>query len=198
MCIRDRDVYVLGHWLLRSVQCLVACAELHRQYKVERPSSQAVSYTHLDVYKRQMLSRTAEQVESTGPHMVLIAEKSNEHTRGMEHPMTVFATRAEALTWAEDRILEQFGDPDCMPDNVHSTRSELLSTLAEDDVRQIRSHTEAVEWDAGTTLLRTGQKFSGVYMVTSGSVEVSRRSPQGDRVELEVIGPCLLYTSRCV
>lgn len=140
-----------------------------------------------------MLSRTAEQVESTGHHMVLIAEKSNEHTRGMEHPMTVFATRAEALTWAEDRILEQFGDPDCMPDNVHSTRSELLSTLAEDDVRQIRSHTEAVEWDAGATLLRTGQKFSGVYMVTSGSVEVSRRSPQGDRVELEVIGPGMSF-----
>ena len=39
--IPRQDVYVLGHWLLRAVQCLVACAELHRQYKVERPSSHA-------------------------------------------------------------------------------------------------------------------------------------------------------------
>ncbi|CAL8896613.1 hypothetical protein KVA01_09840 [Kocuria varians] len=35
------DVYVLGQWLLRAVQCLVACAEFHRQYKLERPGAQA-------------------------------------------------------------------------------------------------------------------------------------------------------------
>lgn len=39
--IPRQDVYVLGHWLLRAVQSLVACAEFHRQYKVERPSSHA-------------------------------------------------------------------------------------------------------------------------------------------------------------
>ena len=39
--IPRQDLYVLGRWLLRAVQCLVACAELHRQYRVERPSSHA-------------------------------------------------------------------------------------------------------------------------------------------------------------
>ncbi|MDT0120464.1 glutaminase A [Kocuria marina subsp. indica] len=140
-----------------------------------------------------MLSRTAEQIEKTGHHMVLVAEKSGENTRNLEHPLTVFATRAEALTWAEDQILERFGGPGCTPDKVHSTRSELLSTLGEEDVERIRSRTESVDWKAGTTVLRTGQKFNGVYMVTSGNVEVSRRSPQGDRVELEVIGPGMSF-----
>ena len=74
-----------------------------------------------------------------------------------------------------------------------STRSELLSTMDEEDVRRIRAHTEPVSWDAGATVLRAGQKFNGVFMVTSGRVEVSRRSPQGDRVELEIIGPGMSF-----
>ncbi|RKQ33649.1 hypothetical protein [Kocuria tytonis] len=39
--IPRQDVYVLGHWLLKAVQSLVACAEFHRQYRVERPSPHA-------------------------------------------------------------------------------------------------------------------------------------------------------------
>lgn len=140
-----------------------------------------------------MLGRAAEQVENTGHHVVLIAEKGNEHAGHLEHPMPVFTTRAEALTWAEDRILEEFGGGECTPDKVASTRSELLSTMDEEDVRRIRAHTEPVSWDAGATVLRAGQKFNGVFMVTSGRVEVSRRSPQGDRVELEIIGPGMSF-----
>ncbi|MDO4919229.1 hypothetical protein [Kocuria sp.] len=39
--IPRQDLYILGHWLLRAVQALVGCAELHRQHRVERPSSHA-------------------------------------------------------------------------------------------------------------------------------------------------------------
>lgn len=140
-----------------------------------------------------LLARTAEQMANVGRRLVLIAEKGSEHTKGLERPMTVFATRAEALTWAEERLLDEFGTEECMPDRVHTTRSELLSDFSEQDVREIRSLTERVAWPAGTTVLRAGQRFDGIYMVISGTVEVTRRSPHGDRVELEVVGPGMSF-----
>ena len=39
--IPRQDVYILGQWLLRAVQCLVASAETHQLYKLERPTSHA-------------------------------------------------------------------------------------------------------------------------------------------------------------
>ena len=39
--IPRQDVYILGQWLLRAAQCLVASAETHQLYKLERPSSHA-------------------------------------------------------------------------------------------------------------------------------------------------------------
>lgn len=140
-------------------------------------------------YVMPLLGRTSEQLENAQRHLAIIAEKGSEHTQDLDHPVTVFPTRAEALTWAEDRILEKFGGPECMPDKVHSTDSDLLSSLSDDDVAEIRSKTTRVEWPAGTTVLRAGQRFEGVYMVVSGNVEITRRSPTGERVELEVLGP---------
>lgn len=140
-----------------------------------------------------LLARTAEQMENVSRRLVLIAEKGSEHTKGLERPMTVFATRAEALTWVEDRLLDEFGTEECMPDRVHTTRSELLSDFSEQDVHEIRSLTEQVSWPAGTTVTRAGQRFNGIYMVISGNVEVTRRAPNGDRVELEVVGPGMSF-----
>lgn len=39
--IPRQDVYILGQWLLRAVQCLVASAETHQLYQLERPTSHA-------------------------------------------------------------------------------------------------------------------------------------------------------------
>lgn len=140
-------------------------------------------------YVMPLLGRTSEQLENAQRHLAIIAEKGSEHTQDLDHPVTVFPTRAEALTWAEDEILEKFGGPECMPDKVRSTDSDLLISLSDEDVEEIRSKTTRVEWPAGTTVLRAGQRFEGVYMVVSGNVEITRRSPTGERVELEVLGP---------
>ena len=39
--IPRQDLYILGQWLLKSVEALVACAETQQLYKIERPTSYA-------------------------------------------------------------------------------------------------------------------------------------------------------------
>ncbi|WHF24436.1 hypothetical protein QJS66_09845 [Kocuria rhizophila] len=106
----------------------------------------------------------------------------------MEHPRHGFATRAEALTWAEDRILEQFGTPTGTPDNVHSTRSELLSTLAEDDAPPVPLPHQAGAVDAGTTLLRTGQLQRRVHGDLLAAWRLAPLSPGDPRRGAQAIG----------
>ena len=55
--IPRQDLYILGHWLLRAVQGLVGCAELHRQYRVERPSSHATEQLAVIQHMAHMTSK---------------------------------------------------------------------------------------------------------------------------------------------
>lgn len=162
-----------------------------------REAAQHAQYVLVDIrqvddmgrYVVPMLSRVGEQVEAVGGVVALIAEKGDEHTQGLERPMIVFSTRAEAITWAEELLLDRFGDAACQPQMVRGSHGELLSDLSPEDRVSLNSLQRTVQWPAGTTVVRAGQRFTGLYAITSGTVEVSRRSPDGERVELEVLGP---------
>ena len=63
MCIRDRTIYVenfvtTAKVLVEEGFLPVSQYSFAKKKKEENPENEAVSYTHLDVYKRQMLCHT--------------------------------------------------------------------------------------------------------------------------------------------
>ena len=62
--IPRQDLYILGHWLLRAVQGVVGCAELHRLYRVERPSSQATEQLAVIQHMAHMTSKAMGRLTS--------------------------------------------------------------------------------------------------------------------------------------
>ncbi|WP_257879561.1 Crp/Fnr family transcriptional regulator [Kocuria flava] len=53
----------------------------------------------------------------------------------------------------------------------------------------MRARTAERTWSAGENILRAGQRFAGIHLVVSGDVSMSLRTPAGERVELQILGP---------
>ena len=137
-----------------------------------------------------LLARTQEELNEAGRTVVVVATDQDlaRSLRG-DSPLEVFPSRAAAVKWVEDALLEEHGGPECSPSRVPPEESELFSRLDPDDVRALRARSVERSWNAGENILRAGQKFAGIHLIVSGHVSMSMRSPSGERVELEVMGP---------
>ncbi|MFE7629005.1 glutaminase A [Kocuria sp. NPDC057446] len=145
-------------------------------------------------YAMPLLAKTRAELHAAGRTVVAVA--SDPGFAGPfkgEPPLEVFPSRAAAIKWVEDRLLEEHGGPECTPSRVKPVESELLSRLDPEDARTLRARTVERTWAAGENILRTGQNFAGIHLIVSGSVSMSLRTPTGERVELQVLGPGMSF-----
>ena len=74
---------------------------------------------------------------------------------------------------------------------THSTLSELAFTqgLDPDQLDRIAEIATPVEWDAGTTVFREGDRDSVLYVVEEGAVAIEITVPGRGRVIILTVGP---------
>ncbi|MEF3120934.1 glutaminase A [Kocuria flava] len=141
-------------------------------------------------YALPLLARTRAELHEAGRTVVVVAtDEDLVGTFGGRPPLEVFPSRAAAIKWVEDRLLEEHGGPECTPARVKPAESELLSRLSPEDAAAVRARTAERTWSAGENILRAGQRFAGIHLVVSGDVSMSLRTPAGERVELQILGP---------
>nr|WP_306438970.1 cyclic nucleotide-binding domain-containing protein [Kocuria sediminis] len=141
-----------------------------------------------------MLARTRQELHAAGRTVVVVAGNPDfgRSFRG-DPPLEVFPSRAAAIKWVEDALLEEHGGPECTPSRVKPVESELLSRLEPEDARALRARTVERTWAAGENILRAGQNFAGIHLIVTGDVSMSLRTPSGERVELQVLGPGMSF-----
>jgi glutaminase len=145
-------------------------------------------------YAMPLLAKTRAELQAAGRTVVAVAtDPGFAGSFGGEPPLEVFPSRAAAIKWVEDRLLEEHGGPECTPSRVKPVESELFSRLDPEDARDLRARTVERTWAAGENILRTGQNFAGIHLIVSGSVSMSLRTPTGERIELQVLGPGMSF-----
>ena len=69
------------------------------------------------------------------------------------------------------------------------SRSPLFEMLSNQELEQIANLTHKRSFRAGETVFEEGELGSGLFVITSGEVEVFRRGPDGENRAIATIGP---------
>lgn len=85
----------------------------------------------------------------------------------------LFATRNDAVEWAEEHLIEAHGGPRLVPDAVSVPDFPALAPLPPEDIATLEAHMEPRTIEDGGVIRRVGQKFGGVYFILSGKVATS-------------------------
>ena len=91
------------------------------------------------------------------------------------------------VQWCEDRVLEEAGaavtaDPPPLED-------QLRASLGSVDPRLVLPYLEAIEVEAGETVMRQDEPSDGLYFLESGRLTVQLESPEGGKMRLRTMGP---------
>ncbi|WP_101652226.1 glutaminase A [Brevibacterium ihuae] len=129
------------------------------------------------------LSRMARALDESGIALGLVDpdDRLAELMVPVEMDVEIFGSRNEALTWAENRILEEYGDADCFPDE-EADRPTLIGSIDPEFREKIAEHLVDEEYAAGDVIRRIGQKFDGIRFITSGTVHTLSPADRGREV----------------
>lgn len=84
--------------------------------------------------------------------------------------LAIHASRTHAIQWAEDRIIDHYGGPECRPAEHNLAGSQLAEHLTDSDVAQLRGRVSRHHAPAGAVVLAPGQEFAGIHFILSGRV----------------------------
>lgn len=65
----------------------------------------------------------------------------------------------------------------------------VFPDLAGPELESLAERAEKVSFDAGDTIVAEGDPADRFYVIASGEVSITRRSPEGDEIELATLGP---------
>lgn len=91
------------------------------------------------------------------------------------------------VQWCEDRLLEEAGAPSAAA--PPSLEDQLRASLGSVDPSRLLPYLEAIEVDAGQTVMRQDEPSDGLYFLESGRLTVQLESPEGGRMRLRTMGP---------
>jgi SulP family sulfate permease len=91
------------------------------------------------------------------------------------------------VQWCEDRLLEEAGAPSSAA--PPPLEEQLRASLGSVDPSRLLPYLEAIEVDAGQTVMRQGEPSEGLYFLESGRLTVQLESPEGGRMRLRTMGP---------
>ncbi len=72
-------------------------------------------------------------------------------------------------------------------------RCELLTSLSEADIEELKTFSELRVVERGKSVYRAGEASSRVFVLETGSVKLSRIAPDGKEVNLAVLGPSEIF-----
>lgn len=98
----------------------------------------------------------------------------------------IFEDRNDALSWAEDQILRQYGDEDCFPDEAISTPV-LLEGIDEKIREKVVSLLKREEYDTGDIVRKVGDEFDGIRFIVSGEVHTLNPEDEGGDVNAQLV-----------
>jgi SulP family sulfate permease len=91
------------------------------------------------------------------------------------------------VQWCEDRLLEEAGAPSSA--ESPPLEDQLRAALGSVDPSRLLPYLEAIEVDAGQTVMRQDEPSEGLYFLESGRLTVQLESPEGGRMRLRTMGP---------
>lgn len=104
-----------------------------------------------------------------------------------------FDSRSRAAQWAEQRLLARHA-PELLPDSAEeAAMAPLLQHLSEEDARTLESMMDERVYEDGQIIRRAGQPFGGIYVITSGRVELTGQGTGGRRVRRTVLTPGMTF-----
>lgn len=104
-----------------------------------------------------------------------------------------FDSRSRALQWAEQRILARHA-PQLLPRSAEEAAlAPLLQHLSAEDARLLESMMDERVYEDRQIIRRAGQPFGGIYIITSGRVELTGQGTGGRRVRRTVLTPGMTF-----
>lgn len=104
-----------------------------------------------------------------------------------------FTSRSQAMQWCEQRLLARH-EPHLLPKTEEEAAfSPLLQHLSEDDARLVESMMDTRRYEDGQIIRRAGQPFGGIYVITSGQVELTGQATGGRRMRRMLLTPGMIF-----
>lgn len=104
-----------------------------------------------------------------------------------------FDSRSRAVQWAEQRLLARHA-PHLLPaSEEEAAMAPLLQHLSSEDARLLESMMDERVYEDGQIIRRAGQPFGGIYVITSGRVELTGQGTAGRRVRRTVLTPGMTF-----
>ena len=104
-----------------------------------------------------------------------------------------FDSRSRAAQWAEQRLLSRHA-PHLLPrDAQEAAVAPLLQHLSADDARLLESMMDERVYSDGQIIRRAGQPFGGIYVIVSGTVELSGQGTGSRRVRRTLLTPGMTF-----
>ena len=111
-----------------------------------------------------------------------------------EGPQFVFFdSRSRAVQWSEQRMLARH-TPELLPSTPEDASvAPLLQHLSADDARLLESMMDERVYTDGQIIRRAGQPFGGIYVIVSGTVELSGQGTGGRRLRRSLLTPGMTF-----
>lgn len=104
-----------------------------------------------------------------------------------------FDSRSRAIQWAEQRLLTRHA-PELLPHSAQEAAvAPLLQHLSPEDAALLESMMDERVYTDGQIIRRAGQPFGGIYVVTSGRVELTGQGTSGRRTRRTVLTPGMTF-----
>lgn len=140
----------------------------------------------------RIMEQLRDRFEADGRQLAVIDAGGRLAEALEDGPTPVFPGSTEAIEWAEERLIRTYGRRGLIPRTAALAEFAALAPLTEEEVSALDAHMEDVEYDDGDLIRRSGQKFGGIYFITSGVVSSSTLH-DGHRVRYATLGPGMTF-----
>ncbi|MCO1337370.1 glutaminase A [Kocuria polaris] len=104
----------------------------------------------------------------------------------------LFSGSTEAIEWAEELLLRKHGGSSLVPETVALPDFVALAPLSDEQIADLDAAMERRVYEDGDLIRRSGQKFGGIYFITSGHVAAST-AHGGHHVRHATLGPGMTF-----
>lgn len=136
----------------------------------------------------RMLADVRQNLSNADRELVLIDGEGTlaETFRNVDRAVPTFDTRTAAVEWSENQLIARYGVGLQQRAVVPVTESPVLSPLDLEEKQTLEALMESKNYDDGGIIRRVGQRFGGVYFITSGKITSTVPGPEG-RVKLTTL-----------
>lgn len=143
---------------------------------------------HVAEVSIKAISRLATALANVGTALALVDpfDRLDSLLVPVDMRVEIFEDRNDALTWAEDQILIEFGDDSCFPDDSIATPL-MFSGLDETIRKKFVSLLKREEYETGEMVRRVGDEFDGIRFIVSGEIHTMTAEDEGGEIIAQLV-----------